>query len=264
MGWKILEPFSDNLVAGITTRGIDNFVKSKDQKNPFDSFNMGLHVGDNIENVLHSRKKMCRMLEFPFAGYTCAEQIHGDCIVAVDEILKGKGRFNKDNAILKCDALITNQPGILLNIFVADCVPIIFYDPIAHCCGVVHAGWRGVALNIVDKTIKKLSLCYESNPANLLIGIGPSIGLCCFDVEKDTANEILKDQEYSDKVFEKRDGRFFIDLRQCLQEQLERAGVENNSIEILRFCTKCCADRFYSYRASGGNTGRFSGFIGIR
>ena len=129
--WEELIP--EGVKAGFTTAGEDR------------GFNLALHAGGDRQGALDNRKQLCRSLGLPFESYTCAEQIHGARVTPVGKAEEGTGTDSHENALPATDALITAEPGLFLNIFVADCVPVILYDSRVKAGGLCHAGWRGTA-----------------------------------------------------------------------------------------------------------------------
>lgn len=216
----------------------------------YSSLNIGINRGDSRENVLENYRLLARALGFDESNVALTAQVHGDTIRIVEE---GGGAL--DPVPFSCDALITNKPGIALFVFTADCVPVLLYDPAARCIGAIHAGWRGTANGIVAKTIKLMGSEYGSKPADILAAIGPSIGRCCFEVDKpvySTLKETYPDIEsYADIKGEK----YFPDLKELNRVMLERCGIPAERISVSSECTKCDPSLFWSHRRDGNNRG---------
>lgn len=164
------------------------------------------------------------------SDYMSVSQVHGDNVLVI------KDRDIKD---LEGDAMITDKKGIGLAIRVADCVPILFFDPVRSAIGLAHAGWRGTLKKITSKTIKSMKQYFDTTPKNLIVGIGPCI--------------CVKHYEVDEAVLPGAKGHF--DLRIANRIQLIEAGVKTKNIEIMPYCTYERTDLFYSYRAEG-KTGR--------
>lgn len=177
-----------------------------------------------------------------------ANQIHSDIVV----------KITKDNLDLihSADSLITNDPDIAVAVMVADCVPILICDPISRAVGAVHAGWRGVAKEIVIKTIDLMTKEFRSNPSDLIVGIGPAIKSCCYEVDSVVAVP-FKNIGLDSALKQKSELKWQLDLQDAIRSQLMRIGVIN--IEIMELCTSC-DKRFFSYRREN-ITGRFVGAI---
>ena len=189
---------------------------------------------------------------------TAAEQVHQDKIAIIDEKKKG-------NVAKGCDALLTDIPGIPLVIRTADCVPIFLFDPKTKSIGLVHAGWKNSILNIAGKTIQTMKEIFGAELKNILVGIAPSIGPCCYEV-KDNVIKLLKKakKDWRNFVTTTGDGKWYLNLRKLNLSQLIEAGILQTNITISRRCTSCEKDMFYSYRRDGKGTGRMYALIMIK
>lgn len=164
--------------------------------------------------------------------------------------------------ILSCDGVVTNQKQTPLTVMVADCIPILFFDPINNAVGAVHAGRAGVFKNIIKETIESFNSEFKTNAKDLLVGIGPSIGSCCYEVGKEIADEaIVLGLDYAISL---KNGRYFLDNTKIAKKQLSECGIKKENIEELGFCTGCNTDKFYSYRKENQKTGRFAGVIFLK
>ena len=150
-------------------------------------------------------------------------------------------------------------------VMVADCVPVVLFDPVKRVSAVIHAGWRGTVHRITCNTIREMVECFGCNPADILAGIGPSIGPCCYEVGEDvrkfveqsfgtTKGYLIQKQDYV---------KLHFDLWYANRKQLTDHGVKPENIEMSELCTQCHPDIFFSSRASGGVTGRFAAGIYI-
>jgi hypothetical protein len=160
------------------------------------------------------------------------------------------------------DAVLTNKKGILIGVQVADCVPILLYDEQKSIIGVVHAGWRGTAQQILRNTIKTLQEKFHSSTENIFIALGPSIKQCCYNVH---SNVKIAVQEATGEgaYYYKKDGKWFIDLSLANKIQALSLGIPEQNIWQSKECTFCNPDKFYSYRYSKDSVGKQGGFIGI-
>ena len=176
--------------------------------------------------------------------------------------MAGLGAENYETAIPNTDALITNVPNICLVILIADCVPLLFYDPTRKVIAAVHAGWQGTIKKITETTIEKMIKEFNCSPKDIICGIGPSIGSCCFEIKKDTFDLIYQSLSLNpkNKILIERHGKLLCDLWQANKEQLLRKGILEKNIEITKLCTACNVHKFFSYRKET-TTGRFG--IGI-
>ena len=216
------------------------------------SMNIGTRRGDEREKVLKNYEILGKAIGFDPKKSVHTKQTHTDIVRIADESLWGAGLYKDD--LSDCDALITNTPGTALVIFTADCTPILLYDPITGAVGAAHAGWRGTASDIGGKTVKAMVDAFGCNPANICAAIGPNIGKCCFETDRDVPEAIYtllgeKCTPYITKKGEK----YHLDLKQINACLLRRAGVR--SVEISDLCTACNPELFWSHRKVGANRG---------
>lgn len=239
------------LSAGFTSRhgGVSQF--------PMKSLNCALHVEDRLEDVLTNRQLVAEDAGFTFDAWTCADQIHSNAVQRVNMQHKGAGMYTRDQAFQHTDALISNESGIMLAAFFADCVPLFFVDPEHHAIGLAHAGWKGTALHIAERTIEAMFREFGSRSDQLYAAIGPSIGVCCYEV-----NDYVVDQLDCERPVQKDNGRYMLDLKEINRQFMIRAGILPARIEISEWCTSCHTDIFYSHRAEQGQTGRMTAWIG--
>lgn len=241
----------DRLSVGFTSR-----VGGVSQP-PMESLNCALHVGDRVEDVMTNRQLVAERAGFTIDAWTCAEQVHGNSIKRVSLLNKGAGKQTRHQALQDTDALICNESGIMLAAFFADCVPLYFIDPVHHALGLAHAGWKGTALHIAERTIEAMHREFGSQPEHLLTAIGPSIGVCCYEV-----NDQVIEQLDCEPPVKQDNGRYMLDLKETNRQFMIRAGILPINIEISEWCTSCNTDLFFSHRAENGQTGRMTAWIG--
>ncbi len=217
---------------------------------------LALHTGQDAEQIRANRSKVAEYFGEPPVACIAALQVHGDRVHAVDR--PDPRGWDALDQTFEADALITHLPHVVLTILTADCVPILLHDPVRHVIGAVHAGWRGTQQEIARKTIAKMGQLYGTNPKDLIVGIGPAIGGCCYEVGDEVAEYFTA---YPDAVTHKGDGTHLLDTKQVNAMQLEALGVPRVQIEISPYCTACDVDRFFSYRAEQGTVGRFMSCI---
>lgn len=232
-------------------------------KAPFASFNLGLHVGDQREQVVTNRRMLCGELGFPFSAFTCAEQIHGNKVVRITEQNKGAGRDSMEDCIAAADGTFTNEPGVLLTSYYADCVPLYFLDPTSKAVGLAHAGWRGTVARISEQMVQAFAETYGSKPENILTAIGPSIGGCCYEVDERIIEQVkLAAKSWEPCVTALSAGKYMLDLGMLNQVIMEEIGIKSEHILRTDWCTSCRTDLFFSYRKEAGKTGRMASYIG--
>ena len=232
---------------------------------PYDSLNLGYHVGDDPEKVLGNRKRLAATIGIPLNRFTIARQVHSGNVSIISEELRGRGCATHKDAINATDAMVTNVPDICLIILVADCVPMLFFDPSKKVIGVAHAGWQGTLKFVALNTARAMEKAFGSSPRDIMVGIGPSIGPCCYEVGPEVISQVEKvfhtKREYI--VKESRDGHAYFDLRKANLKQLLHAGIRRSNIEMAKLCTCHNTDLFFSYRHQRGDTGRFGAGIAL-
>jgi len=231
---------------------------------PYASLNLGLHVGDEKETVIKNRQSFGQVLGISWEKMVAAEQIHGDAIHIVTEADIGKGAADYATAIKATDALITDQSGIPLSTYYADCVPIFFLDPVTPAIGLAHAGWKGTVARIGAKTLRKMNEVYGSKAKNCLIAIGPSIGPCCYEVDEYVRNKFAEQSWQLEEIFKPEKQKWRLDLQKANRLALLEAGALPENIFISNYCTRCRTDLFFSYRAEEGKTGRMAAVIMLK
>ncbi|WP_026895678.1 peptidoglycan editing factor PgeF [Clostridiisalibacter paucivorans] len=229
-------------------------------KGYYSSLNLGLNTEDTYENINENYNILCNTLKFKKDSLIFSDQVHSDKIYIVDK------KSDKDN-IKDIDGLITNKKGVTLVTFYADCVPLFFLDKKNEVIALAHAGWRGTVKKIGKKVIEKMVEVYNTDPCDCLIGIGPSIGGCCFEVDEPVVEEFKKGfkdiSKFIDKVNDK-GYKYTIDLWKINELVLIEAGVPKENITISNICTKCNSELFFSYRGDNGQTGRMAAIMCLR
>ena len=216
------------------------------------SLNIGMHRGDKPENVAENYRRLGESIGFSTEKLVLANQIHTDIVRVVTEADCLGSLSHRDYP--ECDALITNTPGIALTVFTADCTPILLHDPVTGAVGAVHAGWRGTAAGIARKAVDAMVSAFGCNRENICAAIGPNIGVCCFETDRDVPEAMVSALGEDAKPFIRAHGeKFHVDLKQINALWLRRSGVTN--IEISTHCTACAPDLFWSHRVTKGERG---------
>lgn len=219
----------------------------------FGSLNLGFKTEDNRHNVERNLDILCSAAGFCKEDMVFSDQVHGDRCRAVKESDRGKGTVIKSD-IEGIDALITNEKGLALCIFTADCVPVFLLDTKNEAIGMCHAGWRGVINRIVPKTIEQMKINYGTAGCDIIAAVGPSIGPCCFEVGDDAASKFHDSFGGNSDIIINNGSIIKVNLWSALKLQLEALNVRRCVISEL--CTCCGSDKFYSYRRDGAETGR--------
>ena len=217
----------------------------------FSTLNIVMHRGDSDENVAENFTVLASALDFDPNDLVLTRQTHSDIVRAV----KKTDACGLDHRFYpECDALITNDRGCALVVFTADCTPILLWDSVTGAVGAVHAGWRGTAADIAGKTVRKMVKEFGCDPANIRAAIGPNIGACCFETDRDVPDAIVSEFGKDAEAFiVESKGKFHIDLKAVNAYALRRAGVTD--IEVSTECTMCEPDKFWSHRVCGVNRG---------
>jgi YfiH family protein len=179
------------------------------------------------------------------------KQVHGTDVLIVDRATAAAQAFGGE-----WDALATDQPGVLLTVRTADCVPVLIHDPIRGAVAAVHAGWRGAVAGIVSRTLAAMTRRFGSKPESLRISIGPSAGSCCYEVDEPVLSR-LRDAcaDWRGLVRETGPGRALFNLRGLVRGQAQASGVRADRIHSVSLCTICHPDLFHSYRRDGSVRG---------
>ncbi len=162
-----------------------------------------------------------------------------------------KAGKDKSKIIPEVDALVTCKPGLVLVIRTADCIPVLLFDPQKKVVAAIHAGRRGLLENIIPKTVNILKNKFNCTTKNILVGIGPYIKKCCYEVGSDVENEVKKVYPDSWKNFlQKRNNKLYLDLEKIIYKQILGFGIKKENIEDINLCTSCRNNLFFSYRKS--------------
>lgn len=223
---------------------------------PWTSLNLSISVGDDPQRVAENRIHAFNALGRNPASVHDVWLVHGVDVVHAD------APRPLDAPPVKADILFTNNPDVSLFMRFADCVPLLFHDPKKHVVGIAHAGWMGTVKGVAEVAVKAMRERYDSNPEDIVAGIGPSISADHYEVGEEVAAQFR--EKYGDdsgKILETRDGKIYLDLWTANSLQLQKSGVEQ--IQISGLCTACHLDDWYSHRAEKGRTGRFGALMAL-
>ncbi len=214
------------------------------------SLNLGKRWGDDEANVLENRRRLAEAAGYDPAQLQATKHVHGTVVWRVGE-----------PEVPECDGLVTDQVGPVLGAFAADCIPILFADPKARVIGAAHAGWRGTVGRVAKNVIERMREL-GSDPKDIRVALGPSIGACCFEVGPEVVAAFRDKLGDVPGLVVTGPHKDHVDLRVALRASLERVGVREVDAEPP--CTRCNPDRFFSYRRDGKDGGMHMGFIGLR
>lgn len=222
---------------------------------PFAELNLGHTVGDEPAAVEENHHRVYGTLGVEPSEVVTAWLVHGRTVQPVS------GR-HAGQAVPRTDGLITRTPGLVLFQRFADCLPVLFFDPVNVVVGIAHAGWRGTVAGVAPATVRAMQTTFGSRPADLWVGVGPGIGPCCYEVGGDVIQAADTAFEESQALLPRVNGAVHFDIPAANVRQLRELGVEN--IEMAGMCTSCQVDEFFSHRAERGKTGRFGVAIWIK
>jgi len=243
--------FEKKITQGVFTR------HGGTSKAPFHSLNLGGSVGDDPSHVAENRIRT-----FDALGRTPGS-IHDVWLVHGTDIVYADAPHSLDKPSFKADIILTDNPEVSLFMRFADCVPLLFHDPKKHVIGIAHAGWMGTVKGVGKKTIEGMQKRYGSKPEDIIVGIGPSIGVDHYEVRDDVTAPFRDAYETdADQIIQTRDGKTYLDLWKANEIQLRNAGVQQ--IQISGICTACHTDDWFSHRAEKGKTGRFGALMALQ
>jgi polyphenol oxidase len=256
-------PVTDGEQAGLLRLGIDNVWDGVTAGFTTRlAGNTALHVGDDPAAVIERRRLIADRLGWDFAAWTCAEQVHGTNVHIVRKSDAGRGSSDRGSAVPDTDALITDEPDVLLVQYFADCVPLYFLDPETGAMGLAHAGWKGTVADIAGQTVSQMAAAYGTKPADLIAAVGPSIGGCCYEVDETVIRHVRPIAHPEGVLTTASEGRARLDLKELNRHFMIKAGILPSRIEMSRWCTGCRTDLFFSHRKENGSTGRMMSWLG--
>ena len=191
------------------------------------SLNLGVSRGDNPEHVRENYRR-----------FFTAIGVDGKKLVTTNQVHGGKVR-------------------------VADCIPVLLYDPVRRVAAAVHAGWRGTAAGIAATAVERMKEVYDCRPEDILAAVGPGIGPCCFETHEDVPNAMMAAVSSAALPYVKvlENGKFSLDLKGINARLLERAGLDASHIAVCQECTACMAEKYWSHRRMGNNRGSMAAAI---
>ena len=216
------------------------------------AMNIGTRRGDDPENVRKNYDILGKTIGFDPKKSVHTKQTHTDIVRVADATLWGAGLYAPE--LSDCDALVTNTAETTLVVFSADCTPILLHDPVTGAVGAAHAGWRGTVADIAGKTVGAMVENFGCRASDICAAIGPNIGQCCFETDKDVPEAVLSalGAEFAPYISQ-RGEKYYLDLKKINARLLRRAGVR--CVDISAQCTACNPTLFWSHRKVGSNRG---------
>jgi YfiH family protein len=217
--------------------------------------NVSYRVGDDNQVVSQNVCDMKLAIGIHDGKVVTMQQVHGDNIIEItDKKIKEAGA---------ADGMVTAQHGVYLGVLTADCVPLLFIAPKQKLAAAVHAGWRGTLAGIAEKTVRLFKSQYDVAASELEVALGPSIGVCCYEVNDDVAGPLMKKWgSLTTPSIAVKNGKSFVNLSRLNRDILRESGVPGKQLFQVGPCTRCAAEDFFSYRREGGETGRQISVVG--
>jgi YfiH family protein len=227
---------------------------------PYDSLNLGARWSDVPANVVENRRRLLRAAGVAGPLYV-ARQVHGATVVRVRA-----GDDPDAVARVEADALCTNDPGVTLGVFVADCIPAIVVDARTGAVAAAHAGWRGTVAGVLPAVVRTLAAEFGARLDDLRVALGPAIGPCCFEVGAEVVDAVETALGGAGAGVVRPSprgaaGKWHVDLKAVNRALLERAGVRSDAIDASSDCTLHDGARFFSYRRDRDRTGQQMGIV---
>ena len=238
-------------------------------KEHLSSLNLGFNLGDEKEKVLENFRILGSLFEAKPEDFVLTQQTHSVNVRHVGREDRGKGIF-RERDYTDVDALMTDEEGVILSAFSADCVPILFYDKGHRAIASCHSGWRGTHGRILARVIEAMQREFSSKPEEIYIAIGPSICKNCYEVSEDVGEafldafpalrEMTKNASPIERVSEE---KFHIDLWELNRSIALENSIPAENISVSGYCTMERPDLFFSHRYSQGKRGVQGAFIGL-
>ena len=230
------------------------------------SMNLSFSRGDEPERVRENFRRIAESIGFSEKDLVFSMQTHTANVRRVGREDCGRG-LERPVGYCDVDGLVTNEPGVVLATFYADCVPLFFVDPVHHCIGLSHSGWRGTVGKIGKATVETMAREFGSEPGDLLAAVGPSICQECYEVSEEVIGLFRENfaEELWPKLFYRKDnGHYQLNLWEANRLIFQEAGILPQHITVTDICTACNPEFLFSHRASGGKRGNLAGFLEIK
>ena len=235
------------------------------------TMNLSYTRGDKKECVDENFRRIGQLLGCGLENFVFTDQTHTANVKRIGKEDCGKGILRQRD-YSDIDGLVTNEPGVVLSAFFADCVPLYFVDPVKRAIGLSHSGWRGTVQKIGKVTVKKMQTEFGCNPSDIVVAIGPSICGDCYEVSEDVAEafreaffqtEMEMRQELT-FLESKGNGKYQLDLWEANRQILLEAGIVSENISVTDICTCCNPEFLFSHRATEGKRGNLGAFLVLR
>lgn len=231
----------------------------------YSTLNFSIVRGDAPEAVLENYRRVAESFGKTVDDFVCTDQTHTTTVLQVGKEEKGYG-VTKEKPYTDVDGLITNEPGVILSTFYADCVPLYFVDPVHKAIGLSHSGWRGTVGRMGQKTLEAMEKAYGTKPEDVYAAVGPSICQDCYEISEDVAEHFYAEfQGHGDEILiNKGNGKYQLDLWKTNEIVLREAGIKPEHLAITNVCTCCNSEVLFSHRASQGKRGNLAAFLMLK
>ena len=231
----------------------------------FSTLNFSFTRGDSPEAVMENYRHVGQAFGKMVDDFICTDQTHTTTVIRVGKEEAGFG-VTKPRPYTDVDGLITNEPGVILSTFYADCVPLYFVDPVHNAIGLSHSGWRGTVGRMGRKTLEAMKEAFGTNPADVYAAIGPSICQDCYEISEDVAEHFYKEfVGHGDEILvNKGNGKYQLDLWKTNEIVMFDAGILPEHLAVTNICTCCNPEILFSHRASQGKRGNLAAFLMLK
>ncbi|WP_461881008.1 peptidoglycan editing factor PgeF [Fusicatenibacter sp.] len=229
------------------------------------SMNLSYSRGDEPENVRENYRRFCEAAGFAMEQIVTSDQTHTTNVRYVTKRDCGSG-VTRERDFHEIDGMITDEPGVVLATFYADCVPLYFVDPVHRAIGLSHSGWRGTVHKMGQVTLNAMQERFGTETKDVIAAIGPSICQDCYEVSGDVIGEFraaFPEKLHETLFYEKPDGKYQLNLWEANRQILLAAGVPEKQIHLPNLCTCCNPELLYSHRASKGKRGNLAAFLSL-
>ena len=232
----------------------------------YSSMNLSFTRGDEEKAVKENYRRIAEAIGFSYDSIVCSDQTHTTNVLRVGQKDCGNG-ITHPRPYTDVDGLITDEPGVTLATFYADCVPLYLVDPVRKAIGLSHSGWRGTVGKIGKVTVEAMVKEFGCKPENMIAAIGPSICMDCYEVSEDVANEFrnaYREEIWSRLMESKGNGKYQLNLWEACRENFLEASILPEHIHMPQICTCCNPEFLFSHRASKGKRGNLAAFLALK